>query len=616
MLAATAAADDFASTSATATDSYSGTLISSLPTGRWVLSTAGQWLPEQLLATPASLPNSLQGQSLSFGYTNKELWLWFELAQQPEQVLFLQLGSSFLDQVDLFYLDSQGQLVQQQSGDHIPFFQRPVLSRSLVLRLKDVEQERIVAYLLRVTTGSAMTLRPQLQSPGDLLVQEKNSTLLYGILFGLSLLAAVLALISWGWTRQSAFLTAAAYSLVFAWFHFTINGFDQQYLYPQLPALSDRMIGVSAFLFAALLLQLVRQFTPIRQFFPRLDQAMLWLLCAHLAGALASLVGAYPLLAPWLMLSGLLQMAVILAVMLPLIKHDKPVPLLFFAMLLPGWLALILQVIRNLGGLPYNFWTSHLWALSTMLQVVFLMLVLLVVLNREQQRLRQQLEENSALQRFYQLMAHELRTPLAVISSALTNLQWQTSTVPEAKPRIERARMAVARLNNLVDNALAEDRLHLLEQGLQLEPVVLVDWLAELQSLCLLTDKHQLVIPSLAPDATVWFDKQWLTLAVLNLLDNAVKYSPTGGTIELEITLSSEHWTLAVHDQGSGVATADIPQLFQRGFRARPHRAISGLGLGLHLVAMVVQTHGGKVWYQSKTLGSSFCLQLPVRPTA
>ncbi|MCC5827801.1 7TM-DISM domain-containing protein, partial [Alkalimonas sp.] len=116
MLAATAAADDFAPTFATATDSYSGTLISSLPTGRWLLSPAGQWLPEQLLATPASLPNPLQGQSLSFGYTNKELWLWFELAQQPEQVLFLQLGSSFLDRVDLFYLDSQGQLVQQQSG--------------------------------------------------------------------------------------------------------------------------------------------------------------------------------------------------------------------------------------------------------------------------------------------------------------------------------------------------------------------------------------------------------------------------------------------------------------------------------------------------------------------
>ena len=595
---------------------YSGTLLTSLPAGRWLLSPVGAQTAEQLLLNPTTLSEDLPGQLLSFGYTNQELWLWFELTQQPGEPLLLQLGSSFLDRVDLYYLDQHGQLVTQQNGDHIPFFERPVLSRGLTMRLQEVSQPSTQAYLLRVQTGSAMTLRPSLMSPDRLLLQKKNSTLLYGILFGLSLLAALLALISWGWTRQHAFLTAALYSMVFAWFHFTINGFDQQYLYPNTPIWTDRLVGVSGFLAAALLQSLVQQFANVKQWLPRLNRLLSAWAVFYVVGAMASLAGAYPLLAPVLMLSGLLQTFVLLALMLYCLKRHWPVSLLLFLMLAPGCLAILLQVSRNLGLLPFNFWTSHLWAVSAMVQVVVLMVILLVTLNRAQQQLQQQLDENTAVQRFYQLMAHELRTPLAVVSSALTNLQWQTSAVPEAQPRIDRARMAVARLNNLVDNALAEDRLHLLAKGLQAEPVQLSEWLDELKNLCLVTEKHQLLIQQPEDSPVLWFDRQWLTLAVLNLLDNAVKYSPTGGSISLTVACYAEHWELVVCDQGLGVAKADQPRLFERGFRSKQHRAYSGLGLGLHLVEEVVQAHGGQVWYQPRPVGSCFQMQLPMHTSA
>lgn len=593
---------------------YSGTSITALPAGRWALGPAAQWTPQQLLAEPSLLPGELQGQRLSFGYSSDVLWIWFALEQQPEELLFLQLGSSFLDSVDLFFLDDKGQLNQQQSGDHIPFYGRPVLSRGLALRLHEVETPQRVTYLLRVETGSAMTLRPVLQSPGDLLLHEKNSTLLYGVLFGFSVLAALLALISWGWTRQVTFLTAALYSLVFAWLHFTINGFDQQYLYPSAPIWTDRLIGVSGFLSAALLQFLVLQFAKVRQWLPRTNQLLVGWALLYLAGALASLAGAYPLLAPVLMLSGLLQILVLLGLMLYGLKRQWPVNLLLFLMLAPGCLAILLQVLRNLGLLPFTFWTSHLWALSAMVQLALLLVILLLTLSKAQQRLQQQLDENTAVQRLYQLMAHELRTPLAVVSSALSNLQWQTQQLPEAQPRIDRARMAVARLNNLVDNALAEDRLHLLQQGIQPEVVEPAEWLEELSNLCLLTDKHQLDIQQPDQLDSLIFDRQWLTLAVLNLLDNAVKYSPTGGRIVLSLSLADQYWQLAVSDQGSGVPEADRPHLFERGFRAKQHRGYSGLGLGLHLVDEVVRAHGGRIGYQPQAVGSCFVLELPLQP--
>lgn len=569
-----------------------------------------RWQAKQLLAEPLLLANSLEQRNLSFGYTKQVLWLYFEIAQAAQQPLFLELGATFLDRVELYYLDQEGELVQQVTGDHIPFFERPVLGRSLVLRLPIADEPLIQAYLIRVQTGSTLTLRPVLLSAADLLLQEKNSTLLYGILFGLSLMATLLAIFSFAVTRQQAFLTAAGYSLTFCWFHFTINGFDQQYFYPQNTVITDQLIGVGGFLSGALLTLLVQSFVPLRQHFPRINRFFdLWV-GLYLLGAFASGLGGYPFLAPVLMLSGAAQMVLLVLMMCWAMRVVRPVPLLLLCMIAPGCFAILLQALRNLGLLPFNFWTSHLWAFSAMLQVSFLMLVLLVSLSRQQRELQQQLEHNSALQRFYQLMAHELRTPLAVVSSALTNLQVQTQTLPEAQPRINRARMAVARLNNLVDNALAEDRLHLLEQGLQLEQVSLDDWLAELRQLCLLTDKHQLVIMKPDTDYRLNIDRQWLTLAVLNLLDNAVKYSPAG-VITLAIAVNAIHWSIRVQDQGAGVAAADLPFLFERGFRAAKHKNVSGLGLGLYLVDLVVKAHEGHIKVQSAASGTQVEIVLP-----
>ncbi|MCT8124580.1 sensor histidine kinase [Alishewanella sp. BS5-314] len=592
---------------------YSGTTLGALPNSRYELAAVNKWLPIQLLEDPNQLSGTMAAASLSFGYTKDVLWLYFELTQFPEQPLFLQLGATFLDRVELFYRDASGQLQQQITGDHIPFFERPVLGRSLVLRLPSVLEPSVQQYILKVETGSTLTLRPVLLAPPDLLLQEKNTTLAYGILFGLSLMATLLAGFSWVTTKQYAYFIAACYSLTFAWFHFTINGFDQQYLYPQQTAIADQLIGVSGFLLGALLMLLVQYFVPLRQLLPRLSRLLdLWVIL-YFIGALASALGAYPKLAPVLMLAGLCQTLILLGIMLWAARHVKPVPSLLVGMVAPGCLAIILQSLRNLGYLPYNFWTSHLWAFTAILQVSFLMLVLLISLNRQQRELQQQLEHNVALQRFYQLIAHELRTPLAVVSSALTNLSLQVQSVPAALPRIERARLATARLSNLIDNALAEDRLHLLDEGLELTEQSLFRWLDELSQLCLLTERHDLEILKPEKDYLVKIDQNWLTLAVLNLLDNAVKYSANGGTITLSARFSEASWVIRVEDQGDGIDEADIPMLFNRGFRSRKHKHLGGLGLGLYLVNLVVESHQGETKVTTSKSGTQIEIILPRR---
>ena len=85
-----------------------------------------------------------------------------------------------------------------------------------------------------------------------------------------------------------------------------------------------------------------------------------------------------------------------------------------------------------------------------------------------------------------------------------------------------------------------------------------------------------------------------LERAVLNVLDNAAKWSPPGGTIRVRLD-RGEQWTLEVLDQGPGIAAADLPHVFDRFYRADTARALPGSGLGLAIVQQVVTSHGGTV---------------------
>lgn len=99
-----------------------------------------------------------------------------------------------------------------------------------------------------------------------------------------------------------------------------------------------------------------------------------------------------------------------------------------------------------------------------------------------------------------------------------------------------------------------------------------------------------------------------------NLLTNALKYSEPGSPIVLRVEPQANHALVSVSDRGIGIAPADLPRLFQRGFRTRDSlRQSSGLGLGLYISRLLVEAHGGRIGAES-TLGqgSTFYVELPL----
>jgi signal transduction histidine kinase len=101
----------------------------------------------------------------------------------------------------------------------------------------------------------------------------------------------------------------------------------------------------------------------------------------------------------------------------------------------------------------------------------------------------------------------------------------------------------------------------------------------------------------------------------MNLLFNALKYSPEGSTVTVSVAADERSATVRVRDEGIGLDGSELAQLFRRGYRAESARNVMGGGLGLYFSNGIVAAHGGRMWAESPGhgQGSTFCFTLPLR---
>jgi heavy metal sensor kinase len=214
-------------------------------------------------------------------------------------------------------------------------------------------------------------------------------------------------------------------------------------------------------------------------------------------------------------------------------------------------------------------------------------------------------------------VAHDLRTPMARLRGT-AELALQAADNPEAlrealSDNMEESERVLTMLKTLMDISEAETgtmRLDLVEVPLAQLAASLVDLYSVVAE-----DKKLTVTSQIPPGIVVRADRNRLQQALANLIDNAVKYTPAGGRIELAAEQNGKETVLRVSDNGIGIAPEDLPRIWDRLFRADRSRNEKGLGLGLSLVKAVVQAHGGSVEVSSELeKGSRFVVRLPLNP--
>ena len=245
------------------------------------------------------------------------------------------------------------------------------------------------------------------------------------------------------------------------------------------------------------------------------------------------------------------------------------------------------------------------------------------VLARQAALLEEQLaqEQRLALQQrnFVSMASHEFRTPLTIIDGHARRLIKMKDVVTPAEidERGGKVRAAVLRLTHLIDNLLNSSRM--IDGGAELyfEPAEM-DMAALLREVCQL---HREMVPGAeiaerlpATPMPMTGDAKLLLQVFSNLLSNAVKYSPGGGKIEVEATIEGNEVVVVVADRGIGIPPGDLDRLFERYYRGSNVSGIVGTGVGLYLVKIAVDLHGGSIEVQSKEGGGTrFCVRLPIK---
>ena len=219
--------------------------------------------------------------------------------------------------------------------------------------------------------------------------------------------------------------------------------------------------------------------------------------------------------------------------------------------------------------------------------------------------------------RFVADASHELRTPLTVLRGELEHLVQHSRLAADQRDRLGSLLEEVERLSKIVERLFALSRL---DAGEAQAAWVAFD-LGELaattadQMALLAEDKNISINCHAAAPVRVEGDRARLKQVVVNLLDNAIKYTPGGGAVHLTVTAANGHAVLEIKDTGIGIPAEALPHVFERFFRVDQTRSREpgGAGLGLAIVKSICNAHGGEVEVESAVgRGSRFRVQLPV----
>jgi heavy metal sensor kinase len=236
-----------------------------------------------------------------------------------------------------------------------------------------------------------------------------------------------------------------------------------------------------------------------------------------------------------------------------------------------------------------------------------------LALNRMIQRLEEAFQVTS---RFSGDASHELRTPLTIMRGELEALLKEGNLSEEQMGQVESVLEEAERLTQIVEGLLTISRLDAGETQMSKDPVDLSDLVSTTveQMKPLAEDKSLSVVCEKSRDVMVEANEVRLRQVVVNLLDNAIKYTPEGGKIIVRIKAETNRAILEVVDNGIGISGEALPRVFDRFYRSEQieARKARGTGLGLSMVQSIVEAHSGKIAVKScENEGSSFRVELP-----
>ncbi|MEO8886140.1 MAG: ATP-binding protein [Mucilaginibacter sp.] len=244
----------------------------------------------------------------------------------------------------------------------------------------------------------------------------------------------------------------------------------------------------------------------------------------------------------------------------------------------------------------------------------------LIIANREVLVQKQEKERRAVAEakkdEFFNMVSHEFKTPLTNIKAINQLLELKTNKADNIYPFIINANNSIKRLEKLIEDLLDVTKINSGQIDLNITAFHFSDALTNaITSVQLISHKHNILLENTI-DLIYTGDQFRIEQVLINLLNNAIKYSPDANQVIVKAKIDSNNIIVQVQDFGIGIAAADIDQLFQRFYRvSKTAMNYQGVGLGLYIASEIVKKHQGTFSIESAPgKGSSFFFSLPLTP--
>jgi signal transduction histidine kinase len=259
----------------------------------------------------------------------------------------------------------------------------------------------------------------------------------------------------------------------------------------------------------------------------------------------------------------------------------RPAAVVFAVLAGAGWYASDVLSRHPYSNALLVYWEAFIRLVS------FLIFALALAKVREDVRRREELLD---------VISHDLRAPLGALVGQAQLLRKRADRDDFAAGRIEAILRCASRMNTMIEDLLDAARESSEQLELRLEPIPIGPYLAELvERFAPLLEPGRVRVAVAGGPLVAHADPGRLDRIVLNLLLNALKFSPPESPVELGAAREGGRVAIRVADRGPGIAREDLPHLFDRYYRGRRASAAGGLGIGLYSVRLLVEAHGGSV---------------------
>ena len=589
-----------------------------------------------------------RGQSLNWGFLSDAVWVRLRLQDERSHKtpLVLELGYNQLDNVQFYSclptstqdwdcLQSPEPLQKEQGGRAFNDRRERLRATSDEFTFPSLSPggQAINRYTLwvRVQSGSSVQLSGTIRTPARQAVYHREHDLIQGLYFGGLLILFLFNLLvgmSLGWVKYYAYVSYMGAWILFQGF---LGGYGFTYLSPWLPdligtrvvPLGMMMTGCFALIFALMLLD-------VRKVSLRLWQAVLVLLAFASAWIPLAIVSSYDVsVRITALVFAPLWFIAEFACGIVCLKTQRRTAALYLA----SWGALVLGslvfLLKTLGVLPINFFTSYAQQMGAWLQALFMSLAMADVINQLRRQTSQQAESlksvNEQLRHVDQLKdqfmantSHELRTPLHGIMGITEALLEDDSLSRDSKHKLRMVVSSGRRLVSLVNDILDFSRIQKDELTIQTHTIDLKSCLELVVAMFQAGRKKKDMITLSTDIATLlplaYADENRLQQILFNLLGNALKFTHEG-SIVVGARPEGDAILIWVKDTGIGIPQAKQANVFDSFVQAdgSTARVYGGTGLGLTISKKLVELHKGKIWLESEEgKGTCFYFTIPM----